>query len=400
MREFRRHARSLAPSPGASALGSLVSTATAPWRALKTARAGVRRYGHDIAAVSGVPRWRQAAELWWLRLRYDADALSYRDYQLYRPERRARVSDYLSKRDFMRIIRHLTAAYAAESDGGRIRDKRAFTEWCAGHGLPHVPVLAEWKDGTLVYDARPGGALPAADLFSKPPDATYGSGTARWAYDGRGGYGGRDGRVRDAEVLLVELAERSRVGTGPKDKRSHRMLLMPCLQNDPVLAPITAGALCTVRIVTYQAPGRPAAFLVATYKMATGDAPADNFHFGGMLAAVDPDTGRLGAAVRQRGRALTAVDRHPDSGAVIAGFPLPHWRAARALAVRAHESARFLPMVGWDIALTPDGPVLIEGNTWGNPDIMQAPTGRPLGDTPYIAALNAHMRAVAARRRA
>ena len=111
-----------------------------------------------------------------------------------------------------------------------------------------------------------------------------------------------------------------------------------------------------------------------------------------MLAPVDPATGRLGPALRQQGRALVPAERHPDSGAVIEGFALPHWEAARALALRAHDAARAVPAFGWDVALTPDGPVLIEGNQWSNPDIAQAPTGRPLGDTPYVAALNAHLR--------
>ena len=192
---------------------------------------------------------------------------------------------------------------------------------------------------------------------------------------------------------MAELAEASRVGYRMWDYWSYRVILMPLLHNDARIAPLTTGALSTVRIVTYRLPGGPAQFLVATYKMATGGAPADNFHFGGMIAPVDPDTGRLGPALRRQGRALVPVERHPDTGALIEGHQLPHWEAARALALRAHDAARAVPSLGWDVALTPDGPVLIEGNLYSNPDIAQAPTGRPLTDTPYLAALNAHLRA-------
>ena len=395
MAEFRGWSRLLrwrGPAERGARRRAVFDLVLRPLVAFRTARAGVRRYGADIAVVAGVPTWRQAGHLWWLRARHDLDALSYRDYQLYRPERRARAGAYLTKADYLRVMKFLSRAYEAVGDGPRIRDKRQFTAWCAEHGLPAVPVLVEWARGQVVYDTRPGGALPADDLFSKPPDATYGSGAARWAYDGRGGYVGRDGRPRSADALAAELAAASLEGTARGRKRSHRMLLMPCLRNDPRLAPLTNGALCTVRIVTYRRPGGRAEFLVATYKMAAGDAPADNFHFGGMLAPVDPATGRLGPALRQQGKALTPVERHPDSGAVIEGFQLPHWEAARALALRAHDAARAVPAFGWDVALTPDGPVLIEGNQWSNPDIAQAPTGRPLGDTAYVAALNAHLR--------
>jgi hypothetical protein len=63
------------------------------------------------------------------------------------------------------------------------------------------------------------------------------------------------------------------------------------------------------------------------------------------------------------------------------------------LSTHALDLARGLPLVGWDIAITDDGPVLIEGNMASNPDIAQAPTGIPLSDTPFPAAIDAHMRA-------
>ena len=87
-------------------------------------------------------------------------------------------------------------AYAPEGDGPRIVDKRQFPAWCAEHGLPAAPILAEWDNGVLAYDALPTGTLPARDLFSKPADMNQGWQTARWRYDGAGGYVGRDGQVK------------------------------------------------------------------------------------------------------------------------------------------------------------------------------------------------------------
>jgi hypothetical protein len=58
------------------------------------------------------------------------------------------------------------------------------------------------------------------------------------------------------------------------------------------------------------------------------------------------------------------------TGADLVGVAVPLWREARALAERA--SRLFLPMrtIGWDVAVTPDGPVLIEGNArWDPPPV-------------------------------
>ena len=93
---------------------------------------------------------------------------------------------------------------------------------------------------------------------------------------------------------------------------------------------------------------------------------------------------------------MAPVERHPDTGAVIAGHTLPLWEEAVAVTLRAHDAEPVSPAIGWDVALTPEGPVLLEANFISGADIMPAPSGRPLGSTPYPAALNAHVRAALA----
>jgi len=56
--------------------------------------------------------------------------------------------------------------------------------------------------------------------------------------------------------------------------------------------------------------------------------------------------------------------KHPDSGFVIADFQLPMIDEVKAF---VDQVARVVPQVqyvGWDIVVSPDGPVLVEGN-WG-----------------------------------
>jgi hypothetical protein len=51
----------------------------------------------------------------------------------------------------------------------------------------------------------------------------------------------------------------------------------------------------------------------------------------------------------------------------IVDFKLPHWQEARKLAERA--ARLFLPLrtIGWDVALTEEGPLLLEGNAEWDP---------------------------------
>ena len=56
------------------------------------------------------------------------------------------------------------------------------------------------------------------------------------------------------------------------------------------------------------------------------------------------------------------VDVHPDTGFAFKDFTIPFWAQITELALSAQMSIADCPTVGWDIAVTESGPVLIEGN--------------------------------------
>ena len=395
---LRGWARVLDWEAAAMTVGRRAITTRALWTPLRVWReAGneVAKFGAEVEAVSGVPPREQRRQLWWLGVRYGLNALSYLDYQLYRPERRRRAEAWVQEREYYRVVRWYNRLHE-DSDVGTMLDKRGFSEWCRRHGLPAVPTLVEYDHGALIAAATPGdpeASLPAADLFSKPSDATGGHGTERWRYGGdRTWTASSDGRVRGGRELLAELAETSLTLPRKYGRTSRRIMLQPCLRNHADLLPLTPGALCTVRVLTYREPGGRARAILGAYKMATGASPADNFHFGGIVAPVDIATGRLGPALRRQGRVLVPVERHPDTGTPIAGAQLPFWRETLALAERALDLTHRLMTLGWDIAITDDGPVLIEANPASNPDIAQAPSGVPLDETPLPAAIDRYVR--------
>jgi hypothetical protein len=76
---------------------------------------------------------------------------------------------------------------------------------------------------------------------------------------------------------------------------------------------------------------------------------------------------RGGRAAHPQGGGLVPVDRHPDTGVELAGFEVPCWREAYALVKRAHGVFAEFGSIGWDVALTTDGPKLLEANAWWDP---------------------------------
>lgn len=93
-----------------------------------------------------------------------------------------------------------------------------------------------------------------------------------------------------------------------------------------------------------------------------GDSFVDNAGSGGVLAVIDPTTGKTIAACDENGN---DYEVHPDSGKQIVGFTIPQWEEAVSM---AKELAMVLPDVkytGWDLALTNKGWVMVEGNNRG-----------------------------------
>jgi hypothetical protein len=69
------------------------------------------------------------------------------------------------------------------------------------------------------------------------------------------------------------------------------------------------------------------------------------------------------------------------------------WDRVLDLARRCAPVFRPVRYQSMDIAITPDGPVLVEGNRFPCAKLSQVPSGQPLGQTPLIRCIVDHLRA-------
>jgi len=103
------------------------------------------------------------------------------------------------------------------------------------------------------------------------------------------------------------------------------------------------------------------------------------------VAEVDLESGVLSAAAQiGAGNVLRFRSDHPDSTARIEGVAVPHWEAAKALVLRLCDRLPHLDYVGWDVAITEHGPVVIEGNS--HPSLRFFQLYRSLLSDPRVAA--------------
>ncbi len=252
-------------------------------------------------------------------------------------------------------------------------DKVVFDAYCRRVDLPVPPTFAVlwhpsgWKtDGTPLHGADewvPFFKRDAPDEFLvKPADGFYGRGVRVFAREG-GAFRESSGRVFSAAELHAELLS-------PRPYYYPKLVLQERLRNHEALLALSGSAgLQTIRIVTLVHDDGSAGVYLTFLRIISADAIVDNFDHGrtgNLMALADPASGVLERAVACHPSVIGPVfiERHPRTGMSIPGFVLPCYEEACALVLRA--ARLFLPLrtIGWDVAITPAGPVLIEGNAY------------------------------------
>jgi Sugar-transfer associated ATP-grasp len=347
-----------------------LAAASALWpiRSVGLAVAAVRRTGPYVARTYGVSRWRQGRDVVWLANRLNLAPSTYYQFRLWHDPGHALAPLYLQGMDVAILLKYVNDGL----DVGVIDDKIRFYRACLDQGIATAPIVATFggRAGEEWYEGTPG-RLPARSLFLKLADGMQGIGAERWLYEPAAATWVRRGVRLDEPGLLAHGRARG---------RERCVILQHCLENHPDLARFSPGALCTFRIVTTHEPGAGTDVILRVFRMPRGEGDADNFHAQGIGAAFDPETGGLQAAI--------ATDvyegdfaRHPDTGAPILGARPVGLEETTALAVAAHERLPVPWSVGWDVAMTPDGPILVEGNSLWAP--LQRAYGQPLGSSAF-----------------
>ena len=93
-------------------------------------------------------------------------------------------------------------------------------------------------------------------------------------------------------------------------------------------------------------------------------------------------TGVSNHAVLGFGLGIRVVERHPDTGAALAGVALPQWDVLREVVLRGTRALPGLRWQHWDIAFARNGPTALEVNLYagGGTDISQVSSGTGLLD--------------------
>jgi hypothetical protein len=342
-------------------LNPLFATALILWYTPQYARAVRSRFGIPLSA--------QLAAQCRLAFRDWVNPRCYYFHEHYRRPGAPNVDGTVMRHEIKEGLLKSLHRLKPKIHGRRINlgHKLDFAETCADFELPIAEILAYAQRGRVTVAA---GARLDQDLFMKPEH-------------GRGAVGARS-FVGDADVArrLKQIARASWV---------RPQIVQPRLRNHPALQDLTGQSLLTFRIFTcVDESDRP----VVTHAMLRSLSKLEpNWPSNAEFAApIELATGRLGKMCSDsRFGPDDRTDDHPMTGAPVAGRIVPLWPALHALARTAHRVFADRMLVGWDIALTPAGPILIEGNSYPDTEFLQRVHDQPIGASPLGPLLAYHL---------
>lgn len=351
----------------------LLTVAMIAWFAPGAARAAARAGGRSV------PR-----QIWdMLRLGFgeDVDAKSYYVHDLYRHDVRAAgmtMTRVETKNGLVKAMQNLRAGRPGPRD---MNDKLAFWRSCEENGVPSAPILASVEGGTFApFVDR---SRFDRDLFVKDRSGRGGRFTLNFERIAPFFYRDDEGGELGFDEVVARLEAHA---------ADRRLIVQPKLANHPAIASLADKALIVFRVMTcLDQRGEPHVThgvlrLLRRFEPAWPRTADSDWG-----CTVDVDTGVFGMMTGDAPETATRwFSDHPVTGERVEGRRLEGWNEIAEVALAAHRVFQTRILVGWDMAWTPDGPCILEGNN--NPDFsyFQRVSRTPVGRSRLAPLLNAH----------
>lgn len=196
-------------------------------------------------------------------------------------------------------------------------------------------IISQINDERIFVKRFTGGAASGISIFTKSTDGYYSNG----------------------KKLSVELIK-SKYGTD-------KYIFEKQIHQEPILGDLNKDTVNTIRILTFKNE-----IIAACVRVGREGTFVDNASVGGLVVNVDIKNGQLRDYATMFWD-MTQYYEHPDTKKRFAGIIIPNWNQITDLVRQVCECMPYYSSVGFDIATTENGPVIIEINTGAGVNVVQ-----------------------------
>lgn len=303
-----------------------------------------------VKEKSGHSKLRTFCSMAWCGLRYGAGYYDYVMFGFYNMKGKER-NTYLTRVRNKKVCELMNDYTYAEEFDDKLRFNTRFAKYL------HRETL---NGETCTIEAFRSFLNGQDAIFAKPNHGSCGKGVTKL-------------KIADfpsAEAMLQHI-------------RNNKLIILEhALPQHEAMSALHPASVNTLRIVTDLVEDHiHIAYIMV--KIGRGGHCCDNTGQGGMLCRVDPDTGKIRSVATDD--YFNIFEAHPDTGVVFEGYEIPMLDQSIALAKEAALEIPQMRHIGWDIAITPTGPAIIEGNEYPGTDLCQLAPHYPekIGLWPY-----------------
>ena len=253
-------------------------------------------------------------------------------------------------------------------------DKFYFNVFLERFGIPTPPLYCYIKDKRVLYcdpqfgiDAQQDTVQQLKQLFSrdldafcKPSSGQLGNGIFALKVQDSKIYA--DGELMDMDKLIEILL-------------SANYLVQKRIYQHPIMNTLCDSTINSIRLQTVMTKDGEVIPFGAGLRMGRKGSSVDNWAKGGVFVGIDMEKGTLMETGFLKPKYGTSIKEHPDTHVVFKGFEVPFYKEAEKMAVELHKRLYRCHSVGWDIGLTAEGPMFIEGNGLWEISLIQAAHG-------------------------
>jgi hypothetical protein len=153
----------------------------------------------------------------------------------------------------------------------------------------------------------------------------------------------------------VSISECCKLDEIIRTNRENNLLVEEEVLNHPKLMHLSPYSLNTLRIVTVKS-NESIRIIFSCIRFSSNKGRIDNWSSGGYAANVDIVTGISQSAVKK------VSDSNAEINEISNGFTVPYFSESKKMVIEAHALFKNMKSIGWDVAITKNGPIIVEGN--------------------------------------
>lgn len=280
----------------------------------------------------------------------DVKGTNYRDYISYH--------QFMVRRDRLNMIRRDRQDNAEPANYSCIlRDKSLFSIYANYWKFPVVSDLAKIVNSRITeseYTSMEDLLKANPHVFIKPIDGQKGEDVYGVDFiEDKLYINGKNSSMSEFMSIISKVSA------------AHSLLFQRKVIQHPRIMALHEKSVNTLRVVTinhlHSIHSEDVILVGSELRVGCGGNHTDNVSAGGIKIGVNNDgtLTEFGFYDKKHGTKTTA---HPDTGIVFGGYLVPYYNESVQLCKEFHAKLKEIHLIGWDIAITEEGPILIEGN--------------------------------------